>query len=123
MLKSVACHVCVTWNIWTGRSEKRRRQGRGWSSGEACISSRRRKILVQSDSEAERLKVSVFESSGTIFTRLYGTFPNKKMALCCVCVWESYLKNAAPNFCQPTPSRGEGRDMALSKGCNGDTGL
>lgn len=90
----------LSWSIWIDQSEKRRHQGKGSTSRESCISGHRRRILVQSDSEAERLKVSVFESSGTIFTRLYGTFPNREMALACVCVtW-----NAGLNFCQPAPS-------------------
>lgn len=115
LLKSVACHVCVNWCIRTGQSEKRRHRVKGWSSREACISSHRQKILVQSDSEAERLKVSVFGSSGTIFARLYGTFPNKKRGPWVVCVEASYLKYAGPNFCQPTPSRAWGETRLYQK--------
>lgn len=110
-MKSVTCQICVSWSIWTDQSEKQRRQGKGWSSGESCISSHRRRILVQSDSKAERLKVSVFESSGTTFTRLYGTFPNNEMALGCVCItW-----NAGLDLCQPAPSWAWGETRLYQK--------
>lgn len=104
-------HARFVWVGAFGQTSLRRRQGKGSTSRESCISSHRRRILVQSDSEAERLEVSVFESSGTIFTRLHGTFPNEKMALGCVCItW-----NAGLSFCQPAPSWAWGETWLYQK--------
>lgn len=113
--------------VWIGAFgqtslRKARRWSKGWSSREACISSHRWKILVQRDSEAERLKVSVFKSLGTIFPDFMAHFLTKNGPGLCMCGRKlpEICCNELVSVHSITDIR---RDTALSKVCNGDTGL
>lgn len=75
----------------------------------------RRKILVQSDSEAERLKGQCLWIFRDYIPRFYGTFPNKKNDPGLCMLGESYLKYAGTNLCQSTPSRASGKTRLYQK--------
>ena len=84
-------YICVRF-VWVRafgismQSENWRHRSKGFSFREPCISSHRQRILVQSDSKAEQLKVSVFECSGTIFPDFMAHLPTKNDPWLCVCL-------------------------------------